>query len=102
MRKAYVHQQGVRAGTLEEIEDNHFRFMYEAGYSGEPVSLTMPVRAEPYVYDHFPPAFEGVLPEGLQLATLLKRYKLDANDYFGQLLVVGQDLVGSLTIIGET
>ena len=29
---------------------------------------------------------------------MLRRYKLDRSDLFGQLVVAGQDLVGSLTV----
>jgi serine/threonine-protein kinase HipA len=29
---------------------------------------------------------------------MLRRYKLDRNDLFGQLLLVGKDVVGSLTV----
>lgn len=91
-------QLGVRAGTLREDDDGTFSFGYEAGYAGPPVSLTMPVRSEPYIYTRFPPFFEGLLPEGYQLEALLKKAKLDRHDYFGQLVQVGADLVGSVTI----
>jgi len=46
----------------------------------------------------FPPVFEGLLPEGAQLEALLRRYKIDKQDMFQQLLIVGEDVVGSLTI----
>ncbi len=98
MRKAEVHQQNVRAGTLDELGGDRWRFTYAEGYSGEPVSLTMPVAQTTHEFDRFPPAFEGLLPEGIQLEAMLRRYKLDRTDLFGQLIVVGQDLVGSLTV----
>ena len=91
-------QLGVRAGTLREDDDGTFSFGYEAGYAGPPVSLTMPVRSEPYIYTRFPPFFEGLLPEGYQLEALLKKAKLDRHDDFGQLVQVGAELVGSVTI----
>ena len=46
----------------------------------------------------FPAVFEGLLLEGNQLEAMLRRYKLDRSDLFGQLVVVGEDLVGSLTV----
>jgi len=89
---------GRLAGWLEQIGENSWRFQYDAGYSGTPVSLSMPVREEPYEFvGKFPPAFEGLLPEGMQLDALLRTAKLDTGDYFGQLMVVGGDVVGSLT-----
>ena len=98
MRKAEVYQQGEFAGTLEEIDRSRFRFSYATGYSGEPVSLALPAREAPYEFDNFPALFEGLLPEGLQLEALLRKYKVDKKDLFQQLLIVGEDVVGSLTI----
>ncbi|RYW70038.1 toxin HipA, partial [Legionella pneumophila] len=39
-----------------------------------------------------------LLPEGIMLEALLRKYKIDKNDYFGQLIIVGQDVVGAVTI----
>ena len=65
---------------------------------GEPISLTMPLVKTPYYFDHFPPFFDGVLPEGLLLEALLQLKKIDREDYFSQLLCVGKDLVGAVTV----
>jgi len=98
MRKALVSQQGVPAGILEELGGGRWRFTYSDGYSGNPVSLTMPLSQTVWDFDRFPPLFEGLLPEGIQLEAMLRRCKLDRNDLFGQLTVAGEDLVGSLTV----
>jgi serine/threonine-protein kinase HipA len=98
MRKAEIYQQAALAGILEEFDGGRWRFTYADGYSGEPVSLTMPVAQVVHEFNRFPPAFEGLLPEGIQLEAMLRRYKLDRADLFGQLVVAGQDLVGSLTV----
>lgn len=99
MRKAEVLVQNVPAGILEEISPGGpYRFQYVSGYNGNPVSLTMPVRPEPYTFESFPPFFEGLLPEGMQLEGLLRLRKLDRNDLFGQLLAVGSDMVGAVTV----
>jgi serine/threonine-protein kinase HipA len=98
MRKAEIYQQGKFAGTLEEIDQNHYRFTYTPGYSGEPISLALGVRDLPYEFNKFPSVFEGLLPEGMQLEALLRKYKVDQSDMFQQLLIVGLDVVGSLTV----
>ena len=98
MRKAEVHQQGILAGVLAESDRRHYQFTYAPGYQGEPVSLALPVRTESYKFDGFPPVFEGLLPEGVQLEALLRIHKVDKGDLFQQLLIVGQDVVGSLTV----
>jgi serine/threonine-protein kinase HipA len=98
MRKAYVSVNGIPAGILEELQNKTYQFTYLADYQGPPVSLTMPLKNKSYHFNVFPPFFEGLLPEGILLEALLRKYKLDRNDYFGQLLIVGLDVVGSVTI----
>jgi serine/threonine-protein kinase HipA len=98
MRKAEVYQQGTLAGILEELVGSRYRFTYAPGYGGQPISLALPVRETPYEFEKFPAVFEGLLPEGLQLEALLRRYKVDKKDMFQQLLIVGEDVVGSLMI----
>ena len=98
MRRAEVYQQGALAGVLEEPERGRYRFVYAARYRGQPISLALPVREAPYEFDKFPPVFEGLLPEGVQLEAMLRQYKVDKSDMFRQLVIVGQDTVGSLQI----
>lgn len=98
MREARIWQFGLPAGTLRELEKGKFEFEYLPDYQAQPVSVTMPVRPEPYCFEGFPPFFEGLLPEGPQLEALLRKAKLDENDFFGQLVRVGGDLVGSVTV----
>lgn len=97
-RSASIYQQDVLAGYLVEKEDGTWAFSYHEGYDGIPVSLTLPVQSEPYHFHRFPPFFEGLLPEGVMQEALLRRLKIDKSDYFEQLLAVGRDLVGSITI----
>ncbi len=98
MRKARICVNHVEAGILEELDNQHYQFIYHENYRGLPVSLTMPIQNKIYSYKEFPSFFEGLLPEGMMLEALLRAYKLDKNDYFGQLLKVGGDVVGAVTI----
>lgn len=99
MRRARVFVNGVHAGMLEErARGTDYVFRYKDGYRGDPVSLTMPVGSEEIQFDRFPPFFEGVLPEGVMLESLLRQRKIDRDDLFGQLLAVGGDLVGAVTV----
>ncbi len=101
MLKADIFLQEILAGQLIEHErERQYSFQYTPDYTGPPISLTMPVRSEPYLFDTFPPFFDGLLPEGFQLEALLRQKKLDRNDKFGQLLLVGADTVGAVTIKG--
>jgi serine/threonine-protein kinase HipA len=46
----------------------------------------------------YSPFFDGLLPEGVQLEGLLKIKKIDRKDYLSQLIAVGADMVGVVTV----
>lgn len=99
MRTAKVFICGKEAGLLtERVFGKEYVFEYNEGYSGLPVSLTMPVKQKSYSFDYFPPFFDGLLPEGHQLEGLLKLCKVDRNDFFSQLMLIGNDTVGAVSI----
>lgn len=97
MRRAKVFMHGDYAGLLVE-HGSTYVFEYDPAYTGPPLSLTMPVQPEPYQFDIFPPFFDGLLPEGIMLEGLLRQRKIDRRDLFSQLVSVGQDLVGAVTV----
>ena len=100
MRTASVFVDDQDTGILTELEfGKRFRFQYKEGYSGFPVSVTMPVSHSVYEFDSFPYFFDGLLPEGYQLEGLLKFGKIDRNDLFSQLMAVGNDLIGNVSVI---
>lgn len=101
LRRALVFQRNVLAGRVAQLEAGEWSFVYEPGYTGAPVSLSLPVRTEPYFFSDFPPFLDGLLPEGAQLEALLRRLKIDRRDCYRQLIAVGQDVVGSLKVIEE-
>lgn len=99
MRKAKIYVKGVEAGTLTEVRPGkEYLFEYLDGYAGLEVSRTMPKNIKLYKFDKFPPFFDGLLPEGIQLEGLLKIKKVDKKDYFSQLIAVGNDMVGAVTV----
>ncbi|MDF1684280.1 MAG: HipA N-terminal domain-containing protein [Legionellaceae bacterium] len=98
MKKAYVFVNAIKAGILEELQASKYKFTYFDDYHDAPVSLTMPLVNQVYAFDVFPPFFEGLLPEGMMLEALLRKYKIDRHDYFSQLILVGKDVVGAVTL----
>lgn len=99
MRKAHVYMHGDLAGVLEELEaGRQYRFQYVGNYAGPPISVTMPVSGASFEFDRFPPFFDGLLPEGPMLEGLLRQRKIDERDYFSQLVAVGRELVGAVTV----
>ena len=98
MRKAKVLVNNQEAGILTELEfRKKYRFEYHVDYHGIPVSLTI-LPGKGYDFEGFPPFFDGLLPEGYQLEGLLKFGKIDRNDLFSQLMAVGEDMVGNVTV----
>lgn len=99
MKKAKVFVNGTLAGELIEIErSKRYQFIYLEDFKGPSVSLEMPTNKRVYQFDQFPPFFEGLLPEGVMLQGLLRQTKLDKNDLMSQLITVGGDLVGNVTV----
>ncbi len=99
MRTAKVFVNDIVAGILTELEyGKKYRFEYIIDYTGTPVSLTLPINRSVFEFDSFPPFFDGLLPEGYQLEGLLKFGKIDRNDVFSQIVAVGDDLVGNVTV----
>lgn len=101
MRKANIYFNHRFAGVLIEREESpKYLFEYNETYHGPDISLTLPRKNNAYSFEHFPAFFEGFLPEGAQLEALLRKAKLDRKDCFGQLIKVGRDLVGAITVEG--
>jgi len=99
MKKARVYNFSDYAGELIEYERNKsYKFIYNDNYTGPPISVTMPRDKKEYEYQNFPPFFEGLLPEGIQLNALVRQTKTDKNDFLSILIITGRDLVGSVTV----
>lgn len=99
MKTAEVFMHGKKAGILiEDKKNERYRFNYHSEYDGPPISVTMPVEKQAFEYRYFPPFFEGLLPEGVNLEVLLRTQKIDRNDAFAQLMAVGGDTVGAVTV----
>ena len=99
MKRAEIFVHNISAGYFEEKQKGEeYVFVYHENYSGEPVSLTMPLKEKLFKSKNIFSFFEGLLPEGPQLESLLRIMKLDRDDLFGQLIAVGQDTVGAVTI----
>lgn len=98
MRKAVVYIHDIRAGILSYENNGKYIFSYDNDYALTPVSLTMPVSHRKYSFNDFPPFFEGLLLEAIMLEGLLKINEIDKKDYLSQLIEIGADLVGAVTV----
>lgn len=101
-RKGRVLISGQPVGTIEETGDET-RFTYSSEWldraDSEPISLTMPLRSEPYVSEGLHPFFDNLLPEGWLLDVSSHTLKISKNDPFGLLLATCGDCVGAVEIV---
>ena len=94
-RKGYVYIQNHFAGIIAETEEG-YSFSYDKDYlereDAAAVSLTLPLREEPYETTILFPFFDGLIPEGWLRAV----YCLQSNDG-----LACKDCIGDVCIRGE-
>lgn len=102
-RKAKIFMFEDFAGILEETDEGTYIFTYEKEHlqklSAQPVSLTLPLRTEPYNSKILFPFFDGLIPEGWLLSLSTKNWKLNPYDRMGILLKTCEDCIGAVKVI---
>ncbi|MCC5788366.1 MAG: type II toxin-antitoxin system HipA family toxin [Opitutales bacterium] len=88
------------AGHLTR-SNGRYAFEYVSEYAGPPVFLGWEKTKKSREWETFPPAFDGLLPEGVLLDQLLAKHKLDKADKWGQLVAVGRDLTGFVSVLPD-
>ena len=100
-REGKVFVQGEYAGLVKETDEG-YEFAYDSVYLDKekalPVSLTMPIREEPYRSNTLFPFFDGLIPEGWLLAVVERNWKIDGKDRFGLMLASCRDCIGDVHI----
>ena len=100
-RKADIYVHETKAGVLEETETG-YRFQYDPEYlsqkDAEPVSLTLPIRKDPYDSQVLFPFFDGLIPEGWLLDVVEETWKVNPKDRMGLLLVSCRDTIGHVSV----
>lgn len=83
-------------------DENGYGFEYDKYYlqlkGAVPVSLTLPLREEPYLRNTMIPFFDGLIPEGWLLEITVKNWKVNANDRMELLLIACKDCIGAVSI----
>ncbi|MCO5257968.1 MAG: HipA N-terminal domain-containing protein [Lentimicrobium sp.] len=101
MRKAEIKIRDITAGWLTRDEKG-YRFEYDPGYlrskNPEPVSLTLPLQAEPFTGKVLFPFFDGLIPEGWLLEIAEKNWKLNPRDRMGLLMACCKDCIGVVSV----
>ena len=98
-RKAIVKYKGQFAGWLSETELG-YQFVYDENFfqKGQPISVSLPLRKEPYESKDLFVFFQGLLPEGWYLDIVSMTAKVDSKDLFGLLLATAADTIGAVTV----
>ena len=102
MRRGVVRYSENKAGIVEET-DTGYRFTYDADYlrseNVNPVSLTLPLRTEPFNSPYLFAFFEGLIAEGSLREMQSQQFRIDPEDSFGLLLKsAGSDVIGCVQV----
>ena len=105
MRQGQVFVDNRFAGIIQETDEMRYVFTYSPDYLGEitarPVSVTMPLRLEPYVSDTLFPFFFNMLSEGENREAQSQLLHIDKHDDFGFLLATAHfETIGNVTVKG--
>lgn len=100
-RAADIYVRNIYAGQLQETEEG-YAFAYDKEYLNStmpsPVSLTLPLREEPYTSKTLFSFFDGLIPEGWLLDVVTHNWKVDQKDRFALLLIACKDCIGNVSI----
>lgn len=104
MRAADVFMHGSKAGELQEADQGYI-FTYHDTYlqrkDAEAISLTMPLRSEPYHDKRLFPFFDGLIPEGWLLEIAEQTWKLNPRDRMGLLMACCRDCIGAVSVVAR-
>ena len=102
MRKGQVLCNGIAAGIITE-DEHGYTFVYNKAYlsmpDAQPVSLTLPLRQEPYTNNVMFSFFDGLIPEGWMLNIVERNWKINRRDRIALLLTCCRDCIGNISII---
>lgn len=101
----HVFYKEIFAGTVEQVE-GEYRFQYDSAYlrdpQNKPISVTLPLRSEPYIEKTMIPFFDGLIPEGWLLSIAEANWKLNNKDRMSLLLTLCKDTIGAVKVIEAT
>ncbi len=100
-RAGKVYLSDTFAGIISEAEMG-YNFIYDSTYlkseNAIPISLTLPLRIDPFKSNTLFAFFDGLIPEGWLLDISIKNWKLNSRDRMGLLLAVCKDCIGAVSI----
>lgn len=89
-------------GRIEGNDPSDARFCYAADYLEDPlsrpISISLPLRKEPYTAEETRCFFEGLLPEGFTRRSVAHYIHADVGDYLAILASLGKECLGAIKI----
>ena len=103
MRKATILYKDEPAGLLEQHDDGSFIFRYNDDWFSNTekpaISLTLPKSKQEYASQYLFPFFFNLLPEGTNKSVVCKYMRVDPDDHFGLLMVIGEtETIGAISV----
>lgn len=102
MSRLDVHLHVPRVGVLERVEQSRLRFTYrgepEALRGLPPLSLSLPLRREPFSDEECRGFFSGLLPEGGFLRAVARAFGVSASNPFAVLEAIGGECAGAISL----
>ena len=96
-----VRIDGTVVGRLWLDEKKHFCFQYDKGWLSTrriPLSLSLPLRREPYLGDESHPFFANLLPEEKMRAGIARNLGISLNNDYRLLEKIGGDCAGAVSL----
>lgn len=101
--KVFIEKQFV--GLIEQKEGG-YAFTYDEKYlkseNAKPISITLPLRKEPFEQKTMLPFFDGLIPEGWLLNIITENWKINPRDRMSLLLLACKDCIGNVSIIDDS
>ena len=101
-----VYLQDVLTGHLWLDERKRFVFQYDPQILNSPVknalSISLPLRAEPYIDDTARPFFSNILPESEIRRVITRRLGISEQNDFMLLKIIGGECAGAVSVLPES
>ncbi|MGL5495584.1 MAG: type II toxin-antitoxin system HipA family toxin [Aeromonas sobria] len=106
MANLAVYMNGYRVGTFTKTTSGAHQFQYHGSWLAQPgsrpISLSMPLRHQPYRGDEAYNFFDNLLPDNTEVRNrVVARYQAASTQPFDLLSCIGQDSVGALQLVTE-
>ncbi|MGH1408333.1 MAG: HipA N-terminal domain-containing protein [Aeromonas sp.] len=106
MANLAVYMNGYRVGTFTKTTSGTHQFQYHESWLAQPgsrpISLSMPLRHQPYRSDEAYNFCDNLLPDNTEVRNrVVARYQAASTQPFDLLSCIGQDSVGALQLVTE-